>query len=97
MSDFKYFVWRFNEAEPYRAYGLRSYYGERVSDARCIWHGDDLAQAQRVAVAANQINRSVDAAEQKRKDDALKAEMQKEREKTLTPLFRITTIEAGKP
>ena len=48
----RYFVWRFDETEPYRVYSFRRYVSPDVVGA-CIWRGDDYYDGLYVAKLAN--------------------------------------------
>lgn len=51
----RYFVWRFDVSERFRAFGTRNYNEPDANDARCIWRGVDYNEAKRVAREANSV------------------------------------------
>lgn len=55
MAEPKYFVWHENTDDPYRACGTRNCIMPAPDDPRCVWRGDDLAEARRQATEHNKI------------------------------------------
>ncbi len=58
MKDFKYFVWRSNEMCPYhaiRARGVSGFNAPDADDPRCIWRGDAMKEARRIAAERNRL------------------------------------------
>ena len=51
----KYFVWRYDIFHPFRAYGTRNHIEPESDDLRCLWRGDSLKEARKVAKKANKI------------------------------------------
>ena len=49
----KYFVWRFSPKQPFRAYGTWKYFEPVSDDLRCIWRGESLEEARKLAKKAN--------------------------------------------
>ena len=64
----RYFVWRFDDTQPYRAYGIRNHVMPDANDEGCIWRGDSLVYGVEIAVSANK-------AERRRKTESLKRQM----------------------
>lgn len=63
MSNYKYFIWRFSDAYPYRLYGTRKHIMPADDDMRCIWRGDNEADALEIMVQANKGRREQKKAE----------------------------------
>ncbi len=96
MKDFKYFVWRANDDEPYFALGTRNNYKPKDDDSRCIWRGDSYPEATRRMVEENKRIREKRMAQTKSNQIQAAAEAERKRlEAVPTPLFPI--CQAGKP
>ena len=61
MSDYRYFVLAY-AGQPYSVYDTRYYEPPADGDPRCVWLGNDIAQARQACKDANEKRKTKEAA-----------------------------------